>query len=80
MGVAIALILIVVFGGSIALAIFIVGAQSRAKKQALKMLAEGMITDRKRYDRILKVLATSKDAEAPDICRRLRELDSGAGE
>jgi len=80
MGIAIALILVVVFGGGIALAIFIVGVQSRAKKQALEMLAEGRITDRKRYEKVLKVLATSKDAEAPDLCRRLRELNSTARE
>jgi len=60
---------------AILLAGIIVYTQVKAKEEAKRIIASGMLTDLKKIDRILNILAkTSNDLEATRLFNQLYEL------
>ena len=69
------LLIVLILGGAIALAIFIVNRQGWAMKQARKML-EAKRVDAKVYKKVTKMLGATNNNEARELLRRLMDLEA----
>lgn len=74
--IALVVILIVsVLGIAIAMGVFLVTNQSKAKKQAVMIISSGKISDTKKAQNTLKILNTIKnDMEAADLWQKLNKM------
>ena len=68
------LLILLILGGGIALAVFIVNRQGWAMKQARKML-EAKRIDTKIYQQVVKMLGVTNNNEARELLRRLMDLE-----